>query len=66
MLLYVTQIIVQPIVNDQFGVFISLSMLSLREIYIVIVIIIAGTIIGTIPAYRAYRQSLIDGLMMRN
>ena len=41
-------------------------MLSLREIYIVIVIIIAGTIIGTIPAYRAYRQSLIDGLMMRN
>ena len=66
LLLYVTQIIVQPIVNDQFGVFISLSMLSLREIYIVIVIIIAGTIIGTIPAYRAYRQSLIDGLMMRN
>ena len=65
-LLFAMLIISQPIINSQFGVFISLSMLTIREVTIISLIILAGTIIGTVPAYQAYRQSLIDGMMVRS
>ncbi len=65
-LLFAMLIISQPIINSQFGVFISLSMLTMREVTIISLIILAGTIIGTVPAYQAYRQSLIDGMMVRS
>jgi putative ABC transport system permease protein len=59
-------IIFQPIINSQFGVFISLSIITMREFYIISLIILTGTIIGTVPAYQAYRQSLIDGMTVRS
>jgi putative ABC transport system permease protein len=59
-------IIAQPILDSQFGVFISINPLTMHELSIIILIIIAGTLIGTVPAYQAYRHSLTDGMMVRN
>jgi len=65
-LMYAIQIIIQPIVNDHLGIFIPFSLLSMREFYLIGFIILAGTIIGSVPAHQAYRKSLIDGMMVRN
>jgi putative ABC transport system permease protein len=59
-------VVAQPIVDSQFGVFISISLLTLRELSIISLIIIAGTLIGTVPAYQAYRYSLTDGMMVKS
>jgi putative ABC transport system permease protein len=65
-LLSVLLVIAQPIIDSQFGVFISLNLLTIRELTIISLIIISGTFIGTFPAYQAYRKSLTDGMMVRN
>jgi putative ABC transport system permease protein len=65
-LLCVLLVIAQPIINNQFGVFVSLSLLTIRELTIIGLIIIAGTLVGFFPAYQAYRKSLTDGMMVRN
>ena len=65
-LLCVLLVIAQPVIDSQFGVFIPLSLLTIRELTIISLIIIAGTLIGIFPAYQAYRVSLTDGMMVRN
>ena len=65
-ILCVLLVVAQPIVDSQFGVFISISLLTLRELSIISLIITAGTLIGTVPAYQAYRHSLTDGMMVRS
>jgi putative ABC transport system permease protein len=65
-ILCVLLVVAQPIVDSQFGVFISISLLTLRELSIISLIIIAGTLIGTVPAYQAYRYSLTDGMMVKS
>jgi putative ABC transport system permease protein len=59
-------IIAQPFLDSQFGLFISISLLTMRELSIIILIIIAGTLVGTVPAYQAYRHSLTYGMMVRS
>lgn len=65
-LLYILLLIFQPVIENQFGVFISLSLMTMRELCVISLILIAGTFIGAIPARQAYRQSLIDGMMVRS
>jgi putative ABC transport system permease protein len=65
-ILCVLLVVAQPIVDSQFGVFISISLLTLRELSIISLIITAGTLIGTVPAYQAYRYSLTDGMMVKS
>jgi len=65
-LLCVLLVIAQPVIDSQFGVFIPLSLLTIRELTIISLIIIAGTLIGIFPAYQAYPVSLTDGMMVRN
>lgn len=65
-MLCVLLLILQPIIDSQFGIFIHFSLLTMREFSIISLIIIAGTLTGIVPAYQAYRQSLTDGMMVRN
>lgn len=64
-LLYLLLLIGQPIMESRFGIFIAISGLSEYEMILIGAVIVAGFIIGSIPAYRAYKLSLADGLSLR-
>lgn len=64
-LLYVGLLIAQPIVDTRYGLYISIGFPTLRDVAILVLVVIAGTVAGAVPAYRAYRQSLADGMMVR-
>ncbi len=64
-LLYLLLIVGQPIINTQFGIFLEISGLSHYEWMLLGAVITAGFFVGSIPAYRAYRLSLADGLSVR-
>lgn len=65
MLLYALLMVAQPLLVNYFGLYISLSGLNWVDILILLTIVAAGFVMGLIPAYRAYRTSLADGLTLR-
>lgn len=64
-LLYILMVISQPIIQDQLGVYIGFGLPSGYELSLLGLVLLAGTFVGCIPAYRAYRNSLADGLTIR-
>jgi putative ABC transport system permease protein len=64
--LYIGLIIAQPIVDSAFGLWLPVTPPSLREVGILLGVIAAGAIVSLVPAVRAYRLSLADGMMIRN
>ena len=64
-LLYVALAIAQPIVDARFGLFLSIGWPSPRDLAILGLVVVAGLLAGAIPATRAYRQSVADGMMVR-
>jgi putative ABC transport system permease protein len=38
---------------------------SLREVWALLGVIVAGAIVSMVPALRAYRMSLADGMMVK-
>ena len=65
LLLYLLSLAVQPLLLSQFGLAIGLSMLSGHELLLLGMVVVSATLAGLIPAYRAYRYSLADGLIIR-
>jgi putative ABC transport system permease protein len=55
----------QPVVEQQFGLYLPIKPLSAIEQLYVAAVIVAGLIIGFIPAWKAYRNALSDGLAVR-
>jgi len=64
-LFYVVFFIAQDFILHTYGIYLPLSGLSMRELYLLLLVIGSALIMGLIPAYRAYRQSVVDGLTMR-
>ncbi|WP_017218408.1 ABC transporter permease [Pseudoalteromonas sp. NJ631] len=64
-LFYALLIAAQSGLQSQFGVVLSISALSTYELTLLSVIIGAGTLIGAIPAARAYFYSLADGMQIK-
>lgn len=64
-LLYLMLLIGQPVIEGRFGIHIALGGLAPREWLMLGGIVLAGCLVGAIPAYRAYRLSLADGLAPR-
>lgn len=64
-LLYSGIFVAQPLVETEFGLFLEINFLASREIIILGMIFIGGLVSGAIPAYRAYRHSLADGMIVR-
>ncbi|MCZ2367518.1 ABC transporter permease [Vibrio diabolicus] len=63
--LYAILAIVQPIILQHYGIHLTLSLLSPYEWMLLGFVQCAGIVIGFIPAFRAYRQSLSDGMTIR-
>lgn len=58
-------IVFQPAMEASSGIFIPVAAMSLREWMYVTVVFGCGLLTGALPAIRAYRNALIDGLSMR-
>ncbi len=62
---YLCIFLASPIIESEFGLFLSMSFFSPREIVFFFLIFISGLITGSLPAYRAYKNSLSDGMIVR-
>ncbi|MBM3566834.1 MAG: ABC transporter permease, partial [Alphaproteobacteria bacterium] len=56
---------IQPIVESVYGLHIPLAPVAGGELALMGLVFAAGTLAGLIPAWRAYRQSLADGMIVR-
>ncbi|MCL6416298.1 ABC transporter permease [Aestuariirhabdus sp. Z084] len=64
-LLYFLLLLAQPLVNQLYGIQISIRAPGLYELSIITSVISGALIIGLLPAWRAYKNSLSDGLSLR-
>jgi putative ABC transport system permease protein len=65
-LLYLGIALAQPIIEKNYGLFIPVTAPNIRELGMVGVLLIASFIVGLVPAYRAYKNSLADGMSIRS
>ncbi|HGZ7307581.1 TPA: ABC transporter permease [Vibrio parahaemolyticus] len=63
--LYAILALLQPLIQQHYGINLTLSTLSAYEWMLLSFVQCAGIVIGFIPAFRAYRQSLSDGMIIR-
>ena len=64
-MLYAGLAIGQPFVAREFGLHLPIEALAPADWRLLAAVVLAGVVIGGIPASRAYRLSLADGLSMR-
>ncbi len=64
-LLYAGLLAAQPWIESRLGLFIALSAPSAYELGLLLLVGVAGLVIGLIPAWRCYRYSLTDGMTIR-
>jgi putative ABC transport system permease protein len=64
-LLYSMLVIAQPILENRFGLFVPIKIVSGSEVAVLGLIVGCGLLMGAVPAFRAYRNSLADGLTIR-
>ena len=64
-LLYLCLVVLQPILDAQYGLFIPITGLDTREVLTLSAIVAAAALAGLVPALRAYRMSLVDGMMVK-
>ena len=57
-LVYSLVILLQPLVEQQFGLYLPIKPLSATEHLYVGAVVLAGLVIGLIPAWKAYRNAL--------
>jgi putative ABC transport system permease protein len=57
--------VLQPYVDRAYGLYLSINPPTSREWITLGAIVLAGFLAGLIPAARAYRLSLADGMMVR-
>lgn len=63
-LVYAALAALQPVIEAQFGLFLPILPPSARDAEILGLVLSAGFLAGTVPAWRAYRMTLADGLMV--
>lgn len=65
LLLYSFLLIAKQVLLSYFGLYLSISGLTIMELSILGLIIMIGFLLGLLPGYQAYRTSLSDGLSLR-
>ena len=65
LLLYAGLALAQPMIDSAFGLFLPIDTPSMREFWVLVGVVAAGAIVSLVPALRAYRLSLADGMMVR-
>lgn len=64
-LLYLGLVIAQPLVDAAFGLWLPIEAPGLRDMMALLAVVLAGAVVSLIPALRAYRISLADGMMVK-
>lgn len=64
-MLYGVLVIVRPLVDAYFGLYIEVGWPSSREAAALGAVVVAGLAAGLVPALRAYRLSVSDGMMVK-
>lgn len=64
-LLYLGLGIAQPLVDSAFGLWLPIDPPSMQELRVIAAVIAAGAIVSLVPALRAYRMSLADGMIVK-
>lgn len=57
--------VIRPILEGSYGLFIPLSGPTSREVIVTMVFICIGSSFGLVPALKAYKSSLMDGLLIK-
>ncbi|MGE6992956.1 ABC transporter permease [Pseudomonas sp. NPDC047961] len=65
LLLYIAIAVAQGPLQSDYGLYLPLALPSAYEWSLLAGILLAGLLMGCVPAWRAYRQSLADGLSIR-
>lgn len=65
-LVYIGLIVAQPILDNAFGLWLPIDAPSMREFWVMVGVICAGAIVSLVPALRAYRMSVADGMMVKS
>jgi len=65
LLLYIAIAVAQGLLQSHYGLYLPLALPSAYEWSLLAGILLAGLLMGCVPAWRAYRQSLADGLSIR-
>lgn len=63
--LYALLAVIGPIIQQHYGINVALNGISNHEWLLLGLVQTAGLVIGFIPAFRAYKQSLSDGMTIR-
>ncbi|MFD0857830.1 ABC transporter permease [Roseovarius aquimarinus] len=64
-LLYLGLVAAQPLVDAAYGIWLPIEPPSAREIWVLLAVVGAAALASLLPAIRAYRLSLADGMMVR-
>ena len=64
-LLYGALAVARPLVDQAFGLWLPIDPPSLRELQVLVAVVGAAALASLLPALRAYRLSLADGMMVR-
>ena len=64
-LLYLGLFVGQPLIDSAFGLWLPIEAPTLRELWAMFGVLVSGAIVSMVPALRAYRMSLADGMMVR-
>ncbi|MGR3614451.1 MAG: ABC transporter permease [Paracoccaceae bacterium] len=65
-LLYLGLAVARPIVDSAFGLWLPMDPPNWRELAVLAGVVVAGAFVSLVPAYRAYRLSLADGMMVKS
>ncbi|GLQ35336.1 hypothetical protein GCM10007939_16190 [Amylibacter marinus] len=63
--LYAGLFVAQPMVDSAYGLWLPIEAPSLQEVWVMLAVIGAGAIVSLVPAIRAYKMSLADGMMVK-
>jgi len=64
--LYAALWVAQPILDQSLGIYVEITALSLRDWAVLSYVMLAAIAVSAIPASRAYRMSLADGMTIRH
>ena len=64
-LLYTILFLARGFVDAAYGLYLEIGLPTVEEFLILASVVCAGVLVSLLPAYRAYRMSLTDGMQVR-
>jgi len=65
LLLWGVLLVAQPLIEASTGLQVSLQFLTATNLWILLAVVVAGFLVGLIPALKAYKLSVADGMTVR-